>query len=210
MRLREELEEYKRREELEKSHLPPQVSATAKELEAKIEERLRLDEQFEREREERARQLAIAREQKRLLKPSVMDSTAKSTASPSATPTKRYSPPTIEEDLANKFIPNATMNSDDDDDDDEGYGDDLRFNNTTAAALPQFDRSTKPNLRPASRETQSPNIYALQGTSRQRDFSPVPGSIVSNKHVLLLFCYFLKLASKAIFSLFFCSRFFLY
>lgn len=71
MRLREELEEYKRREKEEKVNIPPQlkvdVEKTTKEIEAKIEERQRLDEQLEREKQQRALQLAVARENKRHL-----------------------------------------------------------------------------------------------------------------------------------------------
>ncbi|KAM7362211.1 ubiquitin specific protease 8 [Cochliomyia hominivorax] len=152
MRLREELEEYKRREKEEKANIPSQLQVeeekTTKEIEAKIEERQRLDEQLEKEREQRALQLAIARENKRLLNAKLIEEEKRQTQHKANVPNENNDVNNLEEkpvEEPEKFISKPTV--------------------------PQFDRSVKPQL--ASRPT-TPNIYTLQ---RQRDFSPVSGSV---------------------------------
>lgn len=154
MRLREELEEYKRREREEKLNIPLQVTLevekTTKEIEAKIEERQRLDEQLEREKEQRALQLAIARENKRHL---------------------NINTKLIENEQPHVGIGDVLL--EDDNEDEELPPEKLQ----QLPMVPQFDRSVKPQLT-ARQPTppQSGNNYALQ---RQRDFSPVSGAMVS-------------------------------
>ncbi|XP_065355307.1 ubiquitin carboxyl-terminal hydrolase 8 isoform X1 [Calliphora vicina] len=151
MRLREELEEYKRREKEEKVNIPPQlkveVEKTTKEIEAKIEERQRLDEKLEREKQQRALQLAIARENKRHLNAKLIEAEKRHTELEVEFDNSDYELEDKPLEEPEKFIPKPN--------------------------IPQFDRSVKPQLTARVSPPQSPNIYALQ---RQRDFSPVSGT----------------------------------
>lgn len=154
MRLREELEEYKRREQQEKASITPQVEQTTKEIEAKIEERQRLDEKLAKEKEERALQLAIARENKSKLSAKLL-----------AEEKRQYQPE----------VPNDNKADDYNDLEDKSKEEPERII-PTKPLIPQFDRSVKPQLTARSTPPQTPNIYALQ---RHRDFSPVSGAVVS-------------------------------
>lgn len=155
MRLREELEEYKRREKEEKANIPSQVindvEKTTKEIEAKIEERQRLDEQLEKEKEERTLQLAIARENKRHLNAKLIEQEKRDA-----------------ESLAQSIADNLEANENKCDEEEEKY--------IIKPSVPQFDRSIKPQLTTQTATPQSPNVYAFQ---KQRDFSPIKGSMVS-------------------------------
>ena len=155
MRLREELEEYKRREKEEKANIPLQVindvEKTTKEIEAKIEERQRLDEQLEREKEQRALQLAIARENKRHLSAKLIEQ-------------EKSDAEALAEKLANDF------------EQDENKYEEENEKYIIKPNVPQFDRSIKPQLTARNARPQSPTVYALQ---KQRDFSPIKGSVVS-------------------------------
>lgn len=157
MRLREELEEYKRREEESKALIPLQikeaVEQTTREIEAKIEERRRVDEQLEREREQRAMQLAIARENKRHLNAKLLEQQKRAA---------EYAEESSD-DYDIQPVPQPQQ---------------------AKAAVPQFDRSVKPQTlsynqqqRPQTPPQASANSYALQ---KQRDFSPIRGSVVSS------------------------------
>lgn len=146
MRLREELEEYKRREQQGMAKIV--IDKTTKEIEAKIEERQRRDEQLEREKEQRAMQLAIARENKKYMQDKQLQET-------SATQSEKP-----EEEVESLPPPQAVQ--------------------ARHPSVPQFDRSVKPQLTAYQQQVsqqQTPNIYALQ--QKQRDFSPIRGSVVS-------------------------------
>ncbi|KAI8129070.1 Ubiquitin carboxyl-terminal hydrolase 8 [Lucilia cuprina] len=165
MRLREELEEYKRREKEEKANIPLQlkveVEKATKEIEAKIEERQRLDEQLEREKQQRALQLAIARENKRHLNAKLLEQEKlQIERDVGKSDNGVYDMETMQEPEPKPLLEEP-----------ENY--------VIKPTIPQFDRSIKPQLTAARPSPpHSPNIYALQ---RQRDFSPVAGSVVSWK-----------------------------
>ncbi|KAM8705468.1 hypothetical protein ACLKA7_009856 [Drosophila subpalustris] len=82
-RLRDKLNRYKEQQPQEKLQYDDD---TTKHIESKIEERQRLDELHERERLERERQLAIAREAKRHYKPPPTEPAAKTSEGPSPSP----------------------------------------------------------------------------------------------------------------------------
>uniref|UniRef100_A0A1I8Q2N6 Ubiquitin carboxyl-terminal hydrolase n=1 Tax=Stomoxys calcitrans TaxID=35570 RepID=A0A1I8Q2N6_STOCA len=149
IRLREELEEYKRREKESVSILPQQTQAaveqTTKEIEAKIEERQRRDEQLEKEKELRAAQLAIARENKKSYQAKQLEKQAEQEA--------------LEKRDAESIPPPP------------------EFAQAKVSNVPQFDRSVKPQLTAHQQQppqAATPQIYALQ---KQRDFSPMRGSV---------------------------------
>ena len=142
-RLREELDKYKNQEKTLAASLSP-IEAEAmqldkQEIEIKFEERQRLDEQRDRDRQFREKQLAIAREYKRQMKP----------------------------------VSALPMDSD----------------VSPRSKMPLFDRSNKP-------QTMSIDMPAGFNTAlrsqpcwtfdRERDFSPVPGSMVSLKISFLI------------------------
>ncbi|XP_075146576.1 ubiquitin specific protease 8 isoform X1 [Haematobia irritans] len=148
MRLREELEEYKRREKESAFKLPSPtnevVEKTTKEIEAKIVERQRRDEQLEKEKLQREAQLAIARENKKIFQ------------------ARQQEKQTEQEEPEKPEIPAVPPTSE--------------FAQPKSSNIPQFDRSVKPQLTAHQQQPAAvtPQVYALQ---KQRDFSPIRGSV---------------------------------
>lgn len=119
-------------------------------LEEKIEERQRLDAKFEEEKQQRALQLDVARRNKHHINAKFLQHETQNNEA-------EFSFDNIENEFVDKDV-----------------------GETRAPPIPQFDRSTKPQLSVRSNVPQSPNIYAIQ---RQRDYSPVPGSVVSETRI---------------------------